>query len=144
MYSAAISSSPSKRQNHEKASYLLKHGHVTTATNNCNGVVAPMTSTATLQTSQHHNQRALSAQANPPRSRSSNFQSLPRSASHPHPTRQYEKEQILRNVDTARSNGTPVPAEQIPSIPEEKGSGFSSKTLKFSDFELMQTLGTGK
>lgn len=103
-----------------------------------------MISTTTLQAPQPHSQRALSAQGHPPRSRASNFPSIPRSASHPHPTRQYDKDLVLKHLESTQRKESVPPPEEIASDPGEKEVGFSSKTLKFSDFELMQTLGTGK
>jgi len=97
---------------------------------------------ATLQPPRSQSQRALSAQGHRHILRSSASQQNSRSASNPHPTRQQSKDVILKTAE-ARLKEQPLPAEQIPFDPEQKGAGFSSKTLKFSDFELLQTLGTG-
>ncbi|KAJ9657369.1 cytochrome c oxidase subunit 1 [Neophaeococcomyces mojaviensis] len=99
-------------------------------------------STATLQPPRQHSQRALSAQGHRQILRSTTPQHNSRSASNPHPSRQYSKETIIKHVD-ATAKREPPPAEDIPSDANEKAVGFSSKTLKFSDFELLQTLGTG-
>jgi len=99
-------------------------------------------STTTLQPPRQSSQRALSAQGHRQILRSSTPQQISRSASNPHPTRQQSKDAILKNAET-RLKEHPSPAEEISSDPEQKGVGFSSKTLKFSDFELLQTLGTG-
>lgn len=97
-------------------------------------------STATLQPQRQPSQRALSAQGHKQILRSTTPQQNYRSASNPHPTRQQSKDAILKQVD---NKAEPSPPEQISSDPNRKGVGFSSKTLKFSDFELLQTLGTG-
>lgn len=100
------------------------------------------TTTTALQPPRQPSQRALSAQGHRQILRSSTSQNSARSASNPHPTRQSSKDIIVKTAE-ARSKENPPPAEQIPSDPNAKGAGFSSKTLKFSDFELLQTLGTG-
>lgn len=99
-------------------------------------------STATLQPPRQHSQRALSAQGYRQILRSSTLQHSTRSASNPHPPRQYSKEAIIKHIERT-AHQEPVPAEQIALDPNEKAVGVSSKTLKFSDFELLQTLGTG-
>lgn len=97
--------------------------------------------TTSLQAPRSHSQRALSAQGHRQILRSTTPQHNHRSASNPHPTRTSSKDGIIRNVEKLKDK--PPPAEEISSDPEEKGIGYSSKTLKFSDFELIQTLGTG-
>lgn len=97
---------------------------------------------ANLQPPRQQSQRALSAQGHRQILRSATPQHNTRSASHPHPSRQYSKDAIIKTVEK-RAKEDPPPAEQISSDPNAKGAGFSSTTLKFSDFELLQTLGTG-
>ncbi|KAK5944812.1 cytochrome c oxidase subunit 1 [Knufia obscura] len=101
-----------------------------------------MNNSTTLQPPRQQSQRALSAQGHRQSLRSSLAQQNSRSASNPHPTRQQSKDAIIKTAET-RLKEQPPPAEDISSDPEQKGAGFSSKTLKFSDFELLQTLGTG-
>ncbi|OCT54676.1 Serine/threonine-protein kinase sgk-1 [Cladophialophora carrionii] len=99
-------------------------------------------STATLQTPQQQQPpRAASAQGHRQFLRTSNPHNA-RSASHPHPSRQHEKDQIQKHADPARSREV-MPPEDVSRLPEEKGLGKSSPSLKLSDFELMRTLGTG-
>jgi hypothetical protein len=99
-------------------------------------------STATLQTPQQQQPpRAASAQGHRQFLRTSNPHNT-RSASHPHPSRQHEKDQIQKHADPAQSKEV-MPPEEVSRPPEEKGLGKSSTTLKLSDFELMRTLGTG-
>lgn len=101
-----------------------------------------MNNTATaLQVPRNPSQRALSAQGHRQILRSSTPQHNHRSASNPHPTRTSSKEAVIKSVEKLKEK--PPPAEKISSDPNEKGVGYSSKTLKFSDFELLQTLGTG-
>ncbi|KIX94244.1 uncharacterized protein Z520_09954 [Fonsecaea multimorphosa CBS 102226] len=102
-------------------------------------------STATLQTPQQQPpQRASSAQGHRQYLRTSNPQNT-RSASHPHPSRQYDREQIQKYVDPTQSKGEEevMSPEEVSKPPEEKKLGQSSRTLKVTDFELMRTLGTG-
>ena len=105
---------------------------------------APPMSTATLPTpEQRRPPRAASAQGHRQFLRSqSNPQQPFRSASHPHPSRQYEKELILKHVE-AVENKEVLPQEQIALDPANKKLGHSSPHLRLSDFELMRTLGTG-
>ena len=103
-----------------------------------------MSTAATLQSpEQQRPPRAASAQGHRQylRSRSNPTQSL-RSASHPHPSRQHEKEVVLQHVE-AVENKEVLPPEEISKDPEIKQLGSSSSHLKVSDFELMRTLGTG-
>ncbi|KIW75452.1 hypothetical protein Z517_10193 [Fonsecaea pedrosoi CBS 271.37] len=103
-------------------------------------------STATLQTPQQQPppQRAASAQGHRQYLRTSNPQNA-RSASHPHPSRQYDKDQSQKHGDPtpAREDGEVMSPEEVSKLPEEKKLGQSSRTLKVTDFELMRTLGTG-
>ncbi|OAL33952.1 hypothetical protein AYO20_06787 [Fonsecaea nubica] len=103
-------------------------------------------STATLQTPQQQPppQRAASAQGHRQYLRTSNPQNA-RSASHPHPSRQYDKDQSQKHGDPtpAREEGEVMSPEEVSKLPEEKKLGQSSRTLKVTDFELMRTLGTG-
>ena len=99
-------------------------------------------STAALQTSQQQQPpRAASAQGHRQFPRTSTPQNT-RSASHPHPSRQVEKEQIQKHADPAKVNDVMSP-EEVSESPVEKKLGQSSPTLKLTDFELMRTLGTG-
>lgn len=108
-------------------------------------------STATLQTPQQQQQqppRAASAQGHRQFLRTSNPQNNARSASHPHPSRQYEKDQVQKHGSADRSRSREdqdqvMSPEEVSKPPEEKKLGQSSPTLKLSDFELMRTLGTG-
>ena len=101
--------------------------------------------TATLQSPQQQ-QRALSAQAHRQFLRSGSSES-PRSASHPHPTRQNgarsDKARVLQNAESLARREI-VPPEQIAQDSQDKQLGHSSPKLQLSDFELMKTLGTGK
>lgn len=97
---------------------------------------------ATLQAPRQSTQRALSAQGHRQILRTSTPQQGARSASNPHPSRQASKDVIIKAVEKKETQDPPR-ADQISSDPNVKGAGFSSKTLKFSDFELLQTLGTG-
>ena len=101
-------------------------------------------STVTLQTpEQQRPPRAASAQGHRQYLRSrSNPQQSARSASHPHPSRQYEKEIILKHAE-AVENKEVLPQEQIAQDPVNKKLGQSSNHLTVHDFELMRTLGTG-
>jgi hypothetical protein len=105
---------------------------------------APPMSTAPLETTeQPRPPRAASAQGHRQYLRSrSNPQSSARSASHPHPSRQYEKELILKHVEAVEKKEV-LPQEQISLDPGHKKLGRSSQHLRVSDFELMRTLGTG-
>ncbi|KAJ9647581.1 uncharacterized protein PV06_00292 [Exophiala oligosperma] len=99
-------------------------------------------STATLQPSQQQQPpRAASAQGHRQNLRPSNPQNV-RSASHPHPSRQNEKDLAINQADASKSRGV-MPPEEISKDPEQKQLGQSSKHLKLGDFELMRTLGTG-
>ena len=94
-------------------------------------------STATLQQPAQQ-QRALSDQSSPQRRDASNS----RSASHPHSSKQEEKNLVITNYEIAVGREI-VPAEQIPHDPKSRQLGFSSQKLRIEDFELMKTLGTG-
>jgi len=99
-------------------------------------------STATLQPSQQQPPpRAASAQGHRQYLRSSNPNNA-RSASHPHPSRQYEKDVVTKQADASKSKEVLSP-EEISKHPDEKQVGRSSRSLKVTDFELMRTLGTG-
>ncbi|KAK5199251.1 cytochrome c oxidase subunit 1 [Exophiala xenobiotica] len=99
-------------------------------------------STATLQPSQQSQPpRAASAQGHRQSLRPGNPENA-RSASHPHPSRQHEKDLVL-NHGIAEKSRPVMPPEEISKDPEKKQLGQSSKHLKLSDFELMRTLGTG-
>ncbi len=94
-------------------------------------------STATLrQPSQQ--QRALSDQSPQQLRDASNS----RSTSHPHSSKQEEKNIVITNYEIAVGREI-VPAEQIPHDSKRKQLGFSSQKLHIEDFELMKTLGTG-
>lgn len=97
--------------------------------------------TTALQAPRQHSQRALSAQGHRPILRSSPPHQTYRSASHPPPSHTPSKDGIIKDIEKSKERRQP--AREIPSDPEQKGAGFSSKILKFSDFELLQTLGTG-
>ena len=107
-------------------------------------MVTPQMSTVTLQTpEQQRPPRAASAQGHRQYLRTrSNPQQATRSASHPHPSRQYEKEVILKHAQ-AGENREVLPQEQIAMDPVNKKLGQSSQHLTIHDFELMRTLGTG-
>ena len=102
-------------------------------------------STATLQPSQQQQQqqpqRAASAQGHRQYLRTSNPNNA-RRASHPHPSRQYEKDAVLNQADAAKTKDVLSP-EEISKDPETKQLGRSSRHLKVTDFDLMRTLGTG-
>ncbi|KIW16939.1 hypothetical protein PV08_04129 [Exophiala spinifera] len=99
-------------------------------------------STATLQPSQQQQPpRAASAQGHRQNLRPSNPQNA-RSASHPHPSRQSDKDPVIDRPDTSKACRV-MPPEEISKDPEQKQLGQSSRHLKLSDFELMRTLGTG-
>ena len=102
-------------------------------------------STTTLQApEQQRPPRAASAQGHRQYLRTrSNPQQSSRSASHPHPSRQYEKELVLKHAEAAQ-NQEVLPPEEISKDPATKKLGHSSQTLKVTDFDLMRTLGTGK
>lgn len=99
-------------------------------------------SSATLQTPQTQQPpRAASAQGHRQYLRSSN-PSNTRSASHPHPSRQNEKDTVIKHIDAVRQKEV-LAAEQISEDPVNKQLGLSSQHLRLTDFELMRTLGTG-
>ncbi|KAI1626747.1 non-specific serine/threonine protein kinase [Exophiala viscosa] len=100
-------------------------------------------STATLQPSQQQPlpPRAASAQGHRQDLRPSSPQST-RSASHPHPSREQEKDQVLKNA-AAHSEREVMPPEQVSQDPAKKQLGQPSRHLSVRDFELMRTLGTG-
>jgi len=99
-------------------------------------------STATLQ-APRQSQRASSAQGHRQFLRSSDPQNT-RSASNPHPTnKQYEKAIVVKHVEASQRREV-EPPESYTKDPKEKELGISAKHLKFSDFELMKTLGTGQ
>lgn len=100
-------------------------------------------STATLQPSQQQPPpRAASAQGHRQSYLRSSNPNNARSASHPHPSRQYEKDLVLKHADVSKSKDVLSP-EEISHSPEDKQVGRSSKQLKVTDFDLMRTLGTG-
>ncbi|EHY56906.1 cAMP-dependent protein kinase catalytic subunit 3 [Exophiala dermatitidis] len=99
-------------------------------------------STATLQPSQQQRMpRAASAQDDRAQLRPIDSNNS-RSASHPHPSRQHEKDLVLKHAGAANSKEV-MPPDEISKDPEKKQLGYSSRHLKISDFELMRTLGTG-
>lgn len=100
-------------------------------------------STATLQPSQQQPPpRAASAQGHRQSYLRSSNPNTSRSASHPHPSRQYEKDPVHKQTDASKSKDVLSP-DDISKPPEEKQVGRSSKHLKVTDFDLMRTLGTG-
>ncbi|KAK5064946.1 hypothetical protein LTR84_000780 [Exophiala bonariae] len=100
-------------------------------------------STATLQPSQQQPPpRAASAQGHRQSYLRTSNPNNARSASHPHPSRQYEKDLVLKQADVSKSKDVLSP-EDISKNPEDKQVGRSSKHLKVTDFDLMRTLGTG-